>query len=200
MRRALLCLLALLLAPLPAAGPAQAQAIEWSPPPPGLVTTYDARFDGGAVEVTQRIVAVEGDVVTVESLPANGDPLESYFRFLLSTASQGATYVFDPAAVAALWPLAPGRTAATRIQATMQGVPIVFDWQATVTAIEEVAVPAGRFRAARVEHSLVAPGYVTLETVTWLAEPHGLPVRTETTATVEGQAPYGFVLELRSLE
>lgn len=194
MRRALLALL-LLLAPLPAG----AESIAWSPPPVGLTTVFDGDFMGSSLEVVQRVVEVNGDEVVVESLPPGGPPYERYFRFLLSYESEGALYQFDDRAAAQLWPLEPGKTAAGEVRAMMQGMPMTFDWHAEVTAIEEVTVPAGSFRAARVEHSLIAPGLLTLETVTWLAAEHGVPLRTETTVTLAGEAPMAFTLVLRAL-
>lgn len=195
MKRAFLALL-LLLAPLPAA----AESIAWSPPPVGLTTVFDGSFMGSSLEVTQRVVEVRGDEVVVESLPPGGPPYERYFRFLLSYESQGALYQFDDRAVAQLWPLEPGKSATSEVRAMMQGVPLTFDWSGRVTAIEEITVPAGRFRAARVEHSLTAPGLMTLETVTWLAAEHGFPLRTETTVILSGEAPQVFTLVLRSLQ
>jgi hypothetical protein len=188
-------LLALLLAP----AAARAEAIAWTPPPVGLTAVFDGHFMGETFEVAQRIVAVRGDEIVVESLPAGGAPFERYFRFLLSFESEGALYEFDHAAVAALWPLEPGRSASTKVSAVLQDMPLAFDWSGSVVGFEEIAVPAGRFRTARVNHSLVAPGLLSLETDTWLDTATGIPVRTETTVVVAGEAPQNFLLELREL-
>jgi hypothetical protein len=190
---------ALLLALLATPASARAEAIAWSPPPVGLTTVFDAEYRGATFEVAQRVVEVARDEVVVESLPAGSAPYERYFRFLLSFESQGALYQFDQAAVAALWPLEPGRSASAKVSAVMQGLPIAFDWAGQVVALETVRVPAGSFRTAHVRHSLVAPGLLSLDTDTWLDAATGIPVRTRTTLVVEGEAPQEFRLEQREL-
>jgi len=197
-RRAWRTLLFVLLvaAPLPASA---SESVHWTPPPVGMTAVYRAWIGNQPIEIAQRVVEASGDEVVVESLPAAGQPLERYFRFLLSKESQGALYSFDEAAVAALWPLEVGKQAATSVNGMVQGQLLRFDWVGEVVRFEDMPTAAGTFRAARVAHTLEAPGLVKLETLTWLEVERGFPVRTETTVTVAGQQPQIIVLELQEL-
>ena len=197
-RRAWRTLLLLLLftAPLPASA---AESVHWSPPPVGMTAVYRVWLGNQPLEIAQRVVEVLGDEVVVESLSPAGQPPERYFRYLLSKESQGALYSFDEAAVAALWPLEVGKRAAARVEARLQGRPLGFDWVGEVVRFEDMPTAAGTFRTVRVAHTLVAPGQVTIETLTWLDVEQGFPVRTETTVTVTGQQPQLIVLELQEL-
>lgn len=198
MMRRLFQILVLALLPLPAAAQsALPTSIAWTGPQAGQTFVFDGRMGEMQMEVVQRILAVEGDEIVLES-QLSPTP-ERYFRFLLSTVSQGNTYAFDQAAVAALWPLEPGKTAATSVSAMMQGTPVTFAWSGTVEAIEEITVAAGVAPAARIRHTLEAPGLFTIETVTWLEANQGFPLLTEVELRMAGQEPMLVTLELKEV-
>jgi len=181
-----------------ALGPAAAE-VPWTPPPVGLTVDYAAAIDGAPLELTQTVTGVEGDIVLVSgSSPAHQE--ERYFRFLAATQSGGNSFVFDSEALAALWPLTPGKSVSLPVAGKFQGRPLVLQFDATVEALETLSVPAGSFATVRIRHRLAydaADAGFVLDTVTWLDQSQGFPVRTETLLTATGAAPIKFALEAR---
>lgn len=195
-RLALLLVLALL--PLPAAAQSELPAtVEWTEPTVGQTFVFHGALGEMEMEVVQSVLAVEGDEVVLES-QLSATP-ERYFRFLLSTHSQGNDYSFDREAVAALWPLEPGKSASTQVTGLMQGTPVTFEWSGRVEAIEEITVMAGVAPAARIRHVLEAPGLFTIETVTWLEAFQGFPLLTQIEIRMPDQDPMLVTLELKEV-
>ncbi|HKY95804.1 MAG TPA: hypothetical protein VJL84_10890 [Kiloniellales bacterium] len=147
------------------------------------------------------MTAVEGDIVFVRgNSPGHED--ERYYRFLVSTKSGDIHYRMDTAKLAALWPLAPGKTVSLWGVAENGGNQLPFDFTVTVGDYESITVPAGAFDTIRVSYTL-AVGYgsnlARVESLSWIDVASSLPVRNETTVFAMGGS-IDLSMEAKSIE
>lgn len=176
------------------AWPAAAQEpVAYEPPPVGLRMVMDATADGIPMEMTSEVVATKGDDVLVETEVFGMRERSTYFRWLLSKDSNGMRYRFDEAAVAALWPLEPGKRIETPVEASGEQGTFSFLLQAEVERFETLELPSGRFETVVIAHTLTlqsGPPELLVETQTWLEVEHGIALKTETVLTIDGSAQH----------